>query len=363
MLQNKLNFRHRSLFLVGVFVLTAITILLPTFAASAEKELNILCFQGYADDTWVKPFEKANDIKVNVTYAGTTDEMFTKSKAGGAQYDVVSIDCGSVRRYYDAKIIQPIALKKITNYSKLSKFFKDADYKVIGGKVFHCPLVWGVNSVVYNKEKLGELPQTLGVLWDPKYRGQISVTDEANNNVIMAAMYLGFKDPFNLSANQFQKIKAKLIELKRNCRTLTTGFDSEKNALATGETLMSMSGYDSGLILYLRDEVKMKVGRLTPKEGISVWIDGWVMLKASKNSNNALKWMNFMLSDQRQIDLAKSMSLGAVTPAAKDILDADVVKMTSYDNIDNVKVPILIMKNPENFETRVSLWNEVKASL
>jgi len=328
----------------------------------AEKSLNVLCFQGYAEDTWVKPFEQKYNVKVNVTYAGTVEEMFTKAKAGGAQYDIVSIDCGSVQRYYDNKMLQSIDINQISNYDKLSKFFKDADYKVIDGKTYQIPIVWAGNNIVYNKGKLGELPATWGVLWDPKYKGQVSVTDEANNNVITAAIYIGAKDPYNLTEEEFAKVKEKLIELKRNCRTFTNGFDAEKNALSTGETNASISGYDSGLVMYLRDEAKMDVGRVTPKEGIYVWIDGWVMLKGAKNPNNAVKWMDMMLSDEVQAELAKAMSFGAVTPAAKDVLDKDIIEMCSYDDIDNVKVPIFIMKNPEDIERRVNLWNEVKAT-
>lgn len=330
--------------------------------APNEKELNVLCFQGYTEEAWVKPFEQKNNVKVNITYTGTVEEMFTKAKAGGAQYDIVSIDCGSVQRYYDAKMIQALDLSKIPNTEKMSKFFKDSNYKVIDGKVYHSPIVWAANNIVYNKGKLPDLPDTWGVLWDPKYKGQVSVTDEANNNVVMTAIYLGFKDPYNLTEEQLKQVKQKMIELKKNCRTLTNGFDSEKNALSTGETNASVSGYDSGLIMFLRDEAKMKVGRITPKEGIYIWIDGWVMLKDSKNPNTAQKWMDYMLSDEVQIALAKAMSFGGVTSAAKDVLDKDVVQMCNYDNIDNVKVPIFIMKNPENMEARVNLWNEAKAS-
>jgi spermidine/putrescine-binding protein len=333
-----------------------------TAAASAEKEINVLCFQGYTEPEWVTPFEKQYGVKVNMTYAGTVEEMFTKAKAGGTQYDVVSIDCGAVKRYNDAGLIQPIDQAKVPNYSKLSKFFQDADYKMIDGKLFHIPLCWGSNNFVYNKDKLPNLEQSWTIMWDPKYKGQISVTDEANNNVTMTAIALGFKDPYNLTDDQFAQVKEKLIAIAKNCRTFSNGYDNEFQLLSTGETNASISGYDSGLIMKLRDEAKMNVGRMMPKEGIYVWIDGWVMLKDCAHPDLAQKWMDWMLSDDSQKALAAKMSFGAVTPAAKDSLDKDVVALTSYDNIDNVKVPVFIMKTSENYETRTNLWNEAKAA-
>lgn len=334
----------------------------PTTAASTEKELNVLCFQGYTEPEWVTPFEKQYGVKVNMTYAGTVEEMFTKAKAGGTSYDVVSIDCGAVKRYFDAGLIDPIDPAKVPNYSKLSKFFQDATYKTIDGKLYHIPLCWGSNNFVYNKAKLPNLEQSWSIMWDPKYKGQLSVTDEANNNVVMTAIALGFKDPYNLTDDQFAQVKEKLIAIAKNCRTFSNGFDNEFQLLSTGETNASISGYDSGLIIKLRDEAKMSVGRMMPKEGIYVWIDGWVMLKGAAHPDLAQKWMDWMLSDNSQIALAKKMSFGAVTPAAKDALDKDVVSLTSYDNIDNVKVPVFIMKTSEDYEKRTNLWNEAKAA-
>ncbi len=331
-------------------------------AADGEKELNVLCFQGYTEDAWVKPFEEKYGVKVNVTYAGTVEEMFTKAKAGGTQFDVVSIDCGSVQRYYDANIIQPIDQSKIGNYSKLSKFFQDADYKMINGEMYHVPMVWGSNNFVYNKDLLPDLEQSWSIMWNPAYKGQISITDEANNNVVCTAIALGFEDPYNLTDEQFDQVKQKLIEIVKNCRTFSNGFDNEKQLLSSGETNASISGYDSGLVMYLRDEAKMNVGRMMPKEGIYVWIDGWVMLKGAAHPETAQKWMDWMLTDDSQIALAKAMSFGAVTPAAKDALDKDVVALCSYDDIDKVSVPVFLMKTPEDFEKRVNIWNEAKAS-
>jgi len=275
----------------------------------------------------------------------------------------VSIDCGSVMRYYNAGLLDPIEQSKISNYDKLSGFFKDADYKVIDGKTWHIPMCWGSNNVVYNADELPNLPDTWEVLWDPQYKGQVSVTDEANNNVVVAAISLGFPDPYNLTDDQFDAVKDRLLEIAKNCRTFSNGYDNEIQLLSTGETNASISGYDSGLIMTLRDEYNMNVGRCTPKEGVYAWIDGWVMLKGAAHPDAAHQWMDWMLADESQIELAKMMSFGAVTPAAKDALDPQVAELTSYDDIDNVGVTVYVMQDAEDFDRRVELWNEVKASL
>ena len=332
--------------------------------SSGETELNIMCFQGYTEDEWVKKFEEKYNCKVNATYVGGVDEMFTKAMAGGgAEYDLVSIDCGSVARYYNQDLLEPIDKSLIPNYDNLSEFFKNSDYKEIDGKLYHIPLCWGSNNVVYDKSAFdGEL-DSWSVLWDPAYAGRVSITDEANNNIVTTAIALGLPDPFNLSDEEFEQVKEKLTEIAKNCRTFSTGFDSEYQLLSSGETIGSISGYDSGLILKLRDEAGMDVGRVMPKEGIYAWIDGWSVLKNPAHPDLANKWMDFMLSDESQQSLASAMSFGAVTAAAKDSLDPDIVAMCSYDNIDNIDVPIFVLKDPEDVERRTELWNEIKAGL
>src|SRR5436305_8133296 len=56
-----------------------------------EGKLNIVNWEGYADQSFVKGFEKQTGCQVNSVPAGTSDEMFTKfSSGGGGQYDLVS---------------------------------------------------------------------------------------------------------------------------------------------------------------------------------------------------------------------------------------------------------------------------------
>lgn len=51
-------------------------------AAADKPVLSIMCFQGYAEDSWVKPFEAKYNCTVKIAYAGAVDEMFSKVKAG-----------------------------------------------------------------------------------------------------------------------------------------------------------------------------------------------------------------------------------------------------------------------------------------
>src|ERR1039458_2591336 len=46
-----------------------------TSIGKGEGALNIVAWEGYAQPTWVKPFEKATGCQVNAKYAGPRREM------------------------------------------------------------------------------------------------------------------------------------------------------------------------------------------------------------------------------------------------------------------------------------------------
>ena len=55
---------------------------LPTSIGPGEGQLSLVAWEGYAQDQWVKPFEKQTGCKVQRKYAGSSDEMVTLMRAG-----------------------------------------------------------------------------------------------------------------------------------------------------------------------------------------------------------------------------------------------------------------------------------------
>src|SRR3569833_2210591 len=63
----------------------------PKTIGDGEGALNIVAWEGYAEDSWIKPFEKDTGFIVNRKYAGSSDEMVALLRqGGGGEYDLVS---------------------------------------------------------------------------------------------------------------------------------------------------------------------------------------------------------------------------------------------------------------------------------
>src|SRR5882762_10682250 len=105
----------------------AATVLAVSWSAGAmAKELRVLAWDGYADDDWVKEFEKQTGADVKVVIIGSDDEIWAKIKGSeGKDFDVIAVNTGQLQRYIDAKLVQPLDLAKIPNHANQMAEFQD----------------------------------------------------------------------------------------------------------------------------------------------------------------------------------------------------------------------------------------------
>ena len=115
-----------------------IGVLVSSFAAGvsgAEGELNLLTWEGYADPSFVKPFEKETGCRVSATYVGTNDEFVAKVMGGGAAYDLVSPSNDTTKRLIDAGTIEPVDMTKVPGVKDFFPIFRSPPWLTKNGKV------------------------------------------------------------------------------------------------------------------------------------------------------------------------------------------------------------------------------------
>jgi spermidine/putrescine transport system substrate-binding protein len=87
--------------------------------ASAAEDLNVICWAGYTDESFAKPFEDANDTTINATFAASSDEMFAALQTGGGEnYDLVSASNDLTQRLIEADLVIEIDPTKLSNYDQ-----------------------------------------------------------------------------------------------------------------------------------------------------------------------------------------------------------------------------------------------------
>src|SRR5208282_5923287 len=235
------------LFLLSILIFTI-------FTGSCTKKtptLNLLVWEGYADPSFVKAFEEQNHCKVSASYMGSSDELMAKLRGGSAgNYDVISPSSDVAASIAAGGLAAPLDLTKIPSYGQLSPQLTSLPLVRVKGQVYGVPFMWGPDPMIYDTTVFAQAPDSWNVLWDPKYRGKISVWDDLST-VYMAAQVLGYEkgDPsqlYNLSDDQLEAVKKKLLELKPNIRKmwstggeLTNLFQNHEVVAAMGWPLMT----------------------------------------------------------------------------------------------------------------------------
>ena len=89
------------------------TVFMAFASAASAGDLNLLTWEGYADASFVKPFEQQTGCRVTATYVGTNDEFVAKVMGGGGDYDLVSPSNDTTQRLIDAGAVEPLDPAKV----------------------------------------------------------------------------------------------------------------------------------------------------------------------------------------------------------------------------------------------------------
>ena len=338
-----------------------------SFLVSCTKKtpsLNLLVWEGYADPTFVRGFEQQCRCKVSASYMGSSDELVAKLRGGSAgNYDVISPSSDVATSIAAAGLAAPLDLSKLPGYGQLSPQLTSLPLVKLGGQVYGTPFMWGPNPLIYDTTVFPQPPDSWTILWDPKYRGKISVWDDLST-LYMAAQMLGYDKPdpsrlYDLSDDQLDAVKKKLLELKPNVRKmwstggeLTNLFQSHEVVAAMGWPLMTNQ---------LR-KINFPVGETIPKENTTGWIDHLMITSGSENKDLAVKFVKYMIEAETQKKVSDVTGYTPANPQAARLMTPEQVKGLHLDDVDNYQKRIYFWQNVPRRAKYVEIWNEVKAS-
>src|SRR5579859_8116346 len=255
--------------------------LLPVMAAvllvgSCSRKtptLNLLVWEGYADPSFITAFENENHCKISASYMGSSDELMAKLRGGSAgNYDVISPSSDVATSIATSGLAAPLDLSKIPSYNQLSPQLVSLPLVHANNQVYGVPFMWGPDPIIYDTTAFAQPPDSWNLFWDPKYKGKVSVWDDLST-VYMAAQVLGYDKPdpshlYNLSDQELDGVKKKLIELKPNVRKywatgadLTNLFESHEVVIAMGWPLNTADLKKAGF----------PAGETIPKENTTGW--------------------------------------------------------------------------------------------
>lgn len=340
--------------------MTSASLLSQAFAAPAA-ELNILTWEGYTAEKFISKFEAASGCKVTASYVGSNDDFAAKLAAGGGVYDIITPSLDTVPMMRLAGFVQPIDTAKVEGYEGLYPEFSKASDVVTDDATWAVPMIWGSVSLIYRPDKLAGKPDSIGVLFDPANKGKVSMWDD-KSAIYWTARYLGYDNVFDLTDEQLEAVKAKLIEQKPLVRKYWASAGELTELMANQEVFVS----NAWTGLTSKDVNNLKKGfevvEFTPKEKAEGWMDSMMLVKDTPNEDCAYKFMSFMNSADGQCGIAESTGYFPVNPkAVSGCMDDQMKKGRQVDNVEFVK-SLVMWQQPKRLDKYLEVWNAVKAA-
>jgi putative spermidine/putrescine transport system substrate-binding protein len=281
---------------------------LPTKIGKGEGKLTLIAWEGYTQPQWVKPFEKQTGCQVSTKYGGSSDEMVTLMRqGGGSQYDMVSASGDASLRLIRGGDVQPVNVDLVPDWKNFIPQLKSPAHNTVDGKHYGVSLQWGPNTLLFNTQKVGSAPDSWSALYDPKYKGKVTVPDNPIQ-IADAALYLsktqpdlGISDPYQLDDKQLTAA----VDLLKKQRPLVRKYwalaSDEIDLFKNGDAVVGASWPYQTITL---QGAKVPVKDLIPKEGATGWADTWMLSSKSKHPNCAYQWMKWVSTPKVQAQQA-----------------------------------------------------------
>ncbi len=280
----------------------------PKEIGKAEGSLNIVAWEGYAQDDWVKPFEQQSGCKVNRKYAGSSDEMVALMRqGGGAQYDLVSASGDASLRLIYGGDVQPLNLKLIPGWNDFLAQLKAPPHNTINGLAYGLSYEWGPNVLLWNTAKVKPSPASWSSIYDESHKGRISVPDNPIQ-IADAALYLskhnpglGITDPYELNAQQLDAAVGLLQKQRPLIKKYWALASDEIELFKNGDVVIGAAWpYQTNTL----QAAKAPVLDTVPSEGATGWADSWMLSAKSQHVSCAYKWMNWVSTPKVQAQQA-----------------------------------------------------------
>lgn len=308
---NKLN----QLLMAGLILLGAANV-------SAEDRNNVLkvynwsdyIAEGVLDDfkAWYKEQTGENVEVIYMTF-DVNEAMLSKIEKGHEDYDVVCPSDYIIERMLNKGLLLPIDTKLLgstPNYIEanrspfIEKMFRSINPK-IDANLYSVAYMWGTTGILYNTQYVTkEEASTWDVIRNPKFAGKILIKDAPRDVYAPVLIYLkqdelksGKTTLQDLMSDSSDESLAMVQDYLMQCKSGVYGWEADlgKEQMTKNRAYVSLNW--SGDAVWAIEEaasVNVHLDYVVPKEGSTVWFDGWVIPKYAKNVKAATYFIDFM---------------------------------------------------------------------
>ena len=301
----------------------------------------------------IAAFQRETGITVNYTTYESNEAMYAKIKSGSVGYDVIIPSDYMIHRMKNENMLKEIDFSKISNYKYIDERYKNAYYDE--SNKYSAPFSVGLVGLIYNKTMVSGTPDSWGVMWDERYKGNILTFNNSRDAFAIAQFYLGI-DVNTTNKADWDKAADKLIE--QNPLLQGRVMDEVFNKMEANNA--AIAPYYAGDYLTMAD-VNPNLEFFYPKEGTNIFVDAMCIPSSCQNYEAALMFINFML--EPEVALANAEYICYASPHTAVVNNPDYSLLGNEylypENLDEIKTEYYYDLDNETREYFEKLWEKV----
>ena len=348
----------------GLAILAALGVWLLAGAGGGKDAGPVTLFQwqDYMEPPFLADYEARYHEKPAITIFADEDEAFAKMRAG-FRPDVMGPCYYEFSRWRDAGLLAPIDTTKLKNWNKISPTLRALPGIQAGpGKVWFVPHYWGNTSLTIRTDLAPDYArsQSWNILFDPKYKGRVSVLDGVDDTVPFIARMIGV-NAYAMTPQDWDKVQAKLRALVANLRFVSSDDTALAQGLASGELVAAMSWRTTFAALHREHR---PVAFLDPPGGMFTYVCGLVMHKNPSDEAKALALIDSSLSDRAAVYTVEHIGdAPANTEAMKQVPDRVYQELGIPKDLESFLKSGTFQRPLKDKEKIINAWAEIKAGI
>jgi spermidine/putrescine transport system substrate-binding protein len=257
---------------------------------SQPATLHYFTWSDYVGPEIIEEFERKHRVRVVVDTFGSNEELLAKLQTGAAGYDVAVPSDFMVPIMRELGLLAELDAGQIPNAGKLEPRLAhlpfDPEHHV------SVPYLWGTVGIGYDVDRAVPAPDSWAALWEPRYRGRISMLND-QREVLGAALRSIGQSLNSTDPGAVRAAADKLLSQKTLVRTYTS--DHYDQLLAGGDVWLA-HGWGGAVARAMAERPSIRY--VIPKEGATIWADCLVILRDSPHQALAHQFINFLLESR-----------------------------------------------------------------
>lgn len=351
-----------------------------------SKDLSVLTWEGYLDNSWVKEYSKQSGVNVRVTNSGSAADMFAAVRSNPAKFDIIHNARDWFKPFVEADLLAEFDETKVKNIANIQQGFDWKAGTSVNGKLYGTLYNWGDQPLGWNEKAIKKYDITRysdaqgrlndwNVFWDPQFKGKVAIFDDPSSVQPMVALALGFKDPYNLNEQQLDQLAKKLNGLRPQVKRLTSGGASDQiTAFVSGEAEIGYINITQVVVESNAQGIPLKVNHAA-KQGTPAWSDNAALTKAgAKKGQVAYDFINATMTVPWQARFsAKTGNSGILSESEANSPEAKKAGL-DQEKLDLTLIPastagqkffddLVFYETVEDIQRRIDIWNEFKLGI